>query len=215
MKKQTKSSKRTMTISMMLGALVLAGIATDAEARRGGRGRKGRVGNCGGMLLRGDPALQSQLKLSNAQIRNIKAASTNFHDKRIDLKAKLAKQQLRYRQLMQQDQPPPKRVLKMMRTRRHLRGLLAEERVKAQLKTRAMLTPQQRQQLRETCRKRRFHRGNFGKDKKHNRRGWKNRKWSSSTSVKRAPVKRIKRAPAKRVKRVRYRSARASLHVSL
>jgi Spy/CpxP family protein refolding chaperone len=179
MKKQTKMKS---TISLMLGALLFSGIAitsTDAEARRGRKGHGGKMGGHGLMLSGGIPSgMKEKLQLTDVQIRRIDAIRMNFQNKRIDLKARLSRLRLKSQQLMQQDQPPQDKVLQMMRQRRHLRGLLAEERVKAQLKIRATLTPKQRQQLLQLKAKR-----GFGNKRFHNQRGWRHDKFSGSTSA--------------------------------
>ena len=173
---------RRMITTSLVAAAVLA-ISGPAEARRWGGGpghgpgpgpgmRGGGmsgVGHCGRMLMRVPPQeLKAKLKLDDKQLARATALRDNLANKQIDLRAKLAKNKLKLRKLMEADLPDQHKVLAEMRRMRGTRGVLTEESVKAYLRFLAVLTAEQRKQVREMC----SHRGRgFGKHWRHDRRG--------------------------------------------
>jgi len=106
--------------------------------------------------------MKERMGLSTQQIKTIVAARDNFFQKRIVHHAEVQRTKLQMRKLMQQDLPPQKQVLQVMRKARNLRGKVKEERVKTHLKILSTLSADQRKTLRKRCRQRGF-RGEMGR----------------------------------------------------
>lgn len=178
---------RRMIITSLIAGAVLA-LSGTAEARRWGGGpghghgpgmwgeRMGGLRHCGKMLMHMPPEeLKAKLKLDDKQLARAEALRDNLANKHIDLKAKLAKDALKLRKLMEADLPDQGKVLAQMRRMRSTRGVLAEEKVKAYLGFLSLLNAEQRKQVRELCHRpgRGFGKGwGPGRRGGHGGRGW-------------------------------------------
>jgi Spy/CpxP family protein refolding chaperone len=169
--------KRYTTMAFGIAALMM--IANGAWARHPPRGMGPGFGHgpgfgpgprCGGLLIHA-PAevIKGKLGLNDAQLARIEALRDNFLHKRIKLHAEAQQQGLKLRREMQRETPDQRKALQLMRKRRHARGVIAEERLKARLGMLRLLSKEQRAKLDEQCAKAGKRWGRRGR---RGKRGW-------------------------------------------
>jgi hypothetical protein len=96
--------------------------------------------------------LKTQLALNDAQLAKVQAIRNNFLNKRITYRAQIQKLRLQQRQLMESSNLPSEaKVLQLMRKKRAIRGKLAEERVKAWMRSLKLLSKEQLALVKARC----------------------------------------------------------------
>jgi Spy/CpxP family protein refolding chaperone len=95
--------------------------------------------------------LKAKLKLTDAQVAQVKALREAFVAKRDAFRAQVQKDRAEMQKLYAAADPDEGKILSQMRKIREQRGPLMEERVKARLALRKLLTPEQRKLLPAGC----------------------------------------------------------------
>ncbi|MFH1132631.1 MAG: hypothetical protein V1754_14950, partial [Pseudomonadota bacterium] len=118
-----------------------------------GRGTGGsKMCKCGKVLLHAHPEmLKKKFGLTDEQISRIRKNKVNFFEKKISLRSQIDLLGFQLGLLFEEDLPDQGKVLNLMRKKRSLKGQLKEEKVKSILNAMAVLTKEQRDQVRARC----------------------------------------------------------------
>lgn len=167
---------KTIGAMILAGTLITISLPDLAQAQPGphgkgmfrgggmGGGHRGfRGGRCRKLLRAHPDVLKAKFGFTDAQIKKIHAIQDNFASKRIAHGARAMQLKIKLRRMMQQDTPNEARVLALHRQIRALRGKIAEEGIKARIRTMGSMTKQQRTQFRQKC-------------GKHGKRGWQGKR---------------------------------------
>lgn len=144
-------------------SLALAQEKPGDQGLRGGGMTRGRMmGDMGGgdegraaMMMQGfinNPGLMEELTLTDEQKTKLKQLQTEFRRNMIDLEAVLQHKALDLADRISQDTPDEAALMKAIEETSAARLDIAKKRIKNLLQVRAVLTPEQRQKMREMMR---------------------------------------------------------------
>ncbi|MED5463484.1 MAG: Spy/CpxP family protein refolding chaperone [Myxococcota bacterium] len=151
------SNNKGLALSCVLAGLLVGGTALAKAPGKGCHGKEGRHSN--------PVELVSELGVSDAVIKEVKALHRASRDARLEMKFKLDQARNALRDLLDADAPSESSVMAQVDTVGVLRTQLKKARLRTRLQIRALLTPAQRTKFRKLKRQKRGKLKGCGADK--------------------------------------------------
>ncbi len=150
-----------LAVPLLLGAPLAAspnpGESLESEFAQEEQAERPRGRARLGALLR-DPEIRHQLGITQEQLDRLTEGAYQHRRRLIRLRADLRLERLEMRRLLREDVPDRRALLEGLERLIQLRGEIARARLERRLEGREVLSPDQRQQLRDLARERRLER---------------------------------------------------------
>ena len=155
--------KAMWIFAVVLGATLLAGTAWSQGFGRDGERGPGWKGRHGGeMRMLGNPEMREHLGLTEEQTEQLRALRSDAAKSGIRTRAELTIKQMELRELLQAEEPDRALIEKKVRELSDARYAAQMQRIDQRLAFRSVLTPDQREKMRNLRRQFRQRRGGRG-----------------------------------------------------